>query len=92
MANESAVLHTDDIRQAFADHNVAYMVADWTNQDDAITALLRRHERNGIPLYLMYAANTSDAPLVLPQILTKKTVLEALTSVSNPNSDAVSGL
>jgi thiol:disulfide interchange protein DsbD len=92
MANESAVLHTDDIRQAFADHNVAYMVADWTNQDDAITALLRRHERNGIPLYLMYAANSTNAPLVLPQILTKKTVLEALTSVSNPNSDAVSGL
>ncbi len=92
IANETAVLRTDDMIQAFADHNVVYMVADWTNQDDAIAALLKKHERNGIPLYLMYAADTSTDPLVLPQILTKQAVLEALESVSGKNSDVVSGL
>jgi len=91
IANETAVLRTDDMIQAFADHNVVYMVADWTNQDADIAALLKKHGRNGIPLYLMYAADTSTAPLLLPQLLTKQTVLEALESVSNRNSDVVSG-
>ena len=85
------MLHTDDMVQAFADHGVVYMVADWTNQDADIAALLKKHGRNGIPLYLMYAADASAAPLVLPQLLTKKVVLEALESVSGKNSDVAAG-
>jgi thiol:disulfide interchange protein DsbD len=91
MANESAVLLTDDMIRAFADHDVVYMVADWTNQDANIAALLKKHGRNGIPLYLMYPADASAAPLVLPQLLTKKAVLEALASVSGKNSDVATG-
>ena len=67
MANETAVLLTDDMIQAFADHDVVYMVADWTNEDARIAGLLKKHGRNGIPLYLMYAADASTAPLVLPR-------------------------
>jgi thiol:disulfide interchange protein DsbD len=91
MANETAVLLTDDVIQAFADHGVVYMVADWTNQDADIAALLKKHGRNGIPLYLMYSADTSAAPLVLPQLLTKDAVLQALKSVSRKNSDVAAG-
>ncbi|HEY6131701.1 MAG TPA: protein-disulfide reductase DsbD [Halioglobus sp.] len=91
-ANETAVLHTDDIVQAFADHNVAYLVADWTNEDADIAALLKRHGRNGIPLYLMYAPDTAEAPLVLPQFLTKKTVVEAVQSVSRKHSELAADL
>ncbi len=89
IANETAVLLTDDMVQAFADHGVTYVVADWTNQDADIAALLKKHGRNGIPLYLMYPADTSQAPLVLPQVLSKKTVLDALQTVSGKNSDVV---
>jgi thiol:disulfide interchange protein len=92
MANESAVLNTDEMIQAFADHNVVYMVADWTNQDADIADLLKKHGRNGIPLYLMYAADTATAPLILPQLLTKKSMLEALESVSSKNSDVAASL
>jgi thiol:disulfide interchange protein DsbD len=63
------------------------MVADWTNRNADIAALLKKYERNGIPLYLMYAADTSEAPLILPQILTAQTVLDALQAVSEKNSD-----
>jgi len=35
----------------------------------------------------MYAADTSEAPLILPQILTAQTVLDALQAVSEKNSD-----
>jgi thiol:disulfide interchange protein len=86
-ANETAVLLTDDMIQAFADHDVVYMVADWTNEDARIAGLLKKHGRNGIPLYLMYAADTATAPLILPQLLTKQTVLEALEAVSSKKSE-----
>ncbi len=92
IANETAVLRTDDMIQAFADHNVVYMVADWTNQDADIAALLQKHGRNGIPLYLMYPADASVAPLILPQLLTKQAVLEALRAVSSKNSAVASGI
>ncbi len=87
MANETAVLLTDDMIQAFAYHDVVYMVADWTNEDARIAGLLKKHGRNGIPLYLMYSADTSTAPLILPQLLTKQTVLEALETVSSKKSE-----
>ena len=82
LANESAVLLTEDMTAAFAAHGVAYMVADWTNYDADIAAFLRRHNRNGIPLYLMYPADPGREPLLLPQILTRNVVLDALQEVS----------
>lgn len=87
IANESAVLFTDDMTAAFADHGVVYMVADWTNYNADIANFLAQHGRTGIPLYLMYPADTSQAPLMLPQLLTKNTVLEALSSVSRKKQE-----
>ena len=82
LANESAVLLTDDMTAAFAEHGVVYMVADWTNYDEDIANFINSHGRTGIPLYLMYPADPSAEPLLLPQILTRDTVLEALAVVS----------
>jgi thiol:disulfide interchange protein DsbD len=86
-ANEAAVLLTDDMTQAFADYDVAYVVADWTNEDPAIAVLLEQHGRNGIPLYLMYPADPTAEPLILPQLLTKQTVLDALEAVSDKKAE-----
>jgi thiol:disulfide interchange protein DsbD len=82
LANESAVLFTEDMNAAFAAHGVVYMVADWTNYDADIAKFLRRHKRTGIPLYLMYPADPTAAPLLLPQILTHDTVIRALRTVA----------
>ncbi|MDO8863868.1 protein-disulfide reductase DsbD [Haliea sp. E1-2-M8] len=82
IANERAVLHTADIRAAFAERDIAYLVADWTNHDAAISDFLREHRRTGIPLYVLYPADPTAEPLILPQILTKGTVLRALDSVA----------
>ncbi len=56
-------------RAAFARTHTAYLVADWTKRDAAITALLSAHDRSGVPLYLYYKPGATDAE-VLPQILT----------------------
>ena len=82
IANERAVLHTADIRAAFAERGMAYLVADWTNYDADIADFLRQHGRTGIPLYVMYPANPAAEPVLLPQILTKGTVLQVLDSIA----------
>jgi len=83
IANEKAVLHTDEIRAAFKDFDVAYMVADWTNYDAGIAAFLREHGRNGIPLYVLYPADPSAEAIILPQLLRKRVVLDALAAISS---------
>ena len=82
LANEQAVLFTDDMTRAFEAAGVTYMVADWTNYDPEIGAFVREHERNGIPLYVMYPGNLSATPTILPQLLTANIVNKALASVS----------
>jgi thiol:disulfide interchange protein DsbD len=77
LVNEEAVLSRDSIKSAFADRKVAYLVADWTNQDPAITQLLKDNGRSGVPMYLYYAPG-AQKPVVLPQILTEAGVLAAL--------------
>ena len=81
LANEQAVLFTDDMTQAFEDAGVTYMVADWTNYDPAIGEFVQEHGRNGIPLYVMYPGDLQSKPVMLPQLLTRTIVIEALDRV-----------
>lgn len=76
LVNERVAIDTDAVRQAFAQHNVAYMKGDWTRQDPRITDFLRENGRDGVPLYVYYPP--SGQPQVLPQILTENTVLGEL--------------
>jgi thiol:disulfide interchange protein DsbD len=55
---------------------------DWTRRDAQITQVLDAFGRNGVPLYLLYPG-TSRAPgggaaIVLPQILSEDTVIQAV--------------
>jgi thiol:disulfide interchange protein len=81
LANEQAVLFTDEMTEAFAEAGVTYMVADWTNYDPAIGEFVREHGRNGIPLYVMYPGDLQSEPVMLPQLLTRHIVSEALDRV-----------
>lgn len=75
--NEQIALETQATRAAFATAGLVMLEADWTNGDPAISALLKRHGREGVPLYLVYPAS-GGAPSVLPQILTESIVLQAI--------------
>jgi thiol:disulfide interchange protein/DsbC/DsbD-like thiol-disulfide interchange protein len=77
LVNERVALAPSAVRDAFATHRVAYLKGDWTRGDPAITAFLREHGREGVPLYVFYPAG-SGTPIVLPQILTEAAVLEQL--------------
>jgi len=73
------VLSRPDIKTAFHDNHVTYLIADWTNRNGAITKLLEENGRSGVPLYLYFAPG-ADKPVILPQILTEAGVLGAMKS------------
>jgi thiol:disulfide interchange protein DsbD len=75
--NEALVLDTAPVRQFLAARNVAMLTGDWTSGDAAITALLRQHGRDGVPLYLLFPAGDGP-PQLLPQILTLGILRDAL--------------
>ncbi|HEY5347630.1 MAG TPA: thioredoxin family protein, partial [Rhizomicrobium sp.] len=79
LVNEHAVLSKPEIQNAFRAHHVAMLVADWTNRNADITALLQAQGRTGVPLYLYYAPG-GTTPSILPQILTQDAVLAALSN------------
>jgi thiol:disulfide interchange protein DsbD len=82
-ANERVVLSQGSVQQAFADTDTTFMVADWTNKNDQIAQELARFGRAGVPLYLVYSADPSEAePQILPQVLTPKIVRNALKTAN----------
>ena len=58
--------------------NAIALLADYTHFPDAITAELNRFNRAGVPLVLIYPKNSSANAIVLPEVLTPGTVLDAL--------------
>jgi thiol:disulfide interchange protein DsbD len=77
LVNEKVALDRPAVRAVFAKERIALLVADWTNRDPEVTALLQAHARSGVPLYLYYPPGAAEAVL-LPQILTPETVLRAI--------------
>lgn len=80
--NERVALSGERFRQGLADNNIAYLKGDWTNKDDAIADVLAAHGRAGVPLYLLYPADTSAEPAILPQLLTEAIVLRHFAAIS----------
>ncbi|ALO45910.1 protein-disulfide reductase DsbD family protein [Pseudohongiella spirulinae] len=81
LANEQTTLSTRRVQQAMVDYGITYMKGDWTNQDPEITRVLDAFNRPSVPLYILYPGNTSDEPIILPQLLTPGIVIDALASL-----------
>ena len=76
--NERAVLKSDDVQHQFSGHKVTLLKADWTQYDPEITRQLAAVNRSGVPTYVIYPADVKSVPDVLPELLTKSIVLDAL--------------
>ena len=76
--NEKAVLHSSDVQKQLSDRHVTLLRADWTKYDPEITKELASLNRSGVPTYVLYPASESAAPDVLPEVLTKDLVLDAI--------------
>ncbi|MYM63280.1 protein-disulfide reductase DsbD [Pseudomaricurvus sp. HS19] len=85
LANEKSALDTETTVAAFRDAGIVRLKGDWTNYNPEITGLLAQFDRSGVPLYLLYNGAPGSPPLILPQILREKTVLEAINQVAPYN-------
>ncbi|MFP4227458.1 MAG: protein-disulfide reductase DsbD family protein [Salinivenus sp.] len=83
--NKRTVLSEKTVTDAFAEHNVALIRADWTNRDSTITNALESHGRSGVPVYVLYPGDGSE-PDLLPEVLTEDIVLDALDALPESTS------
>jgi thiol:disulfide interchange protein len=77
--NKRLVLNDAGVRREFAKRHVVMLRADWTRRDPAITQALAALGRNGVPVYVLY--RPGKAPLLLPEVLAKGIVIDALASI-----------
>lgn len=81
LVNEKVALGSEAFERALQDKGVSYLKGDWTNNDPAITAVLKRYQTSGVPLYLMFPRGGEGQAEVLPQVLTEGILLEALERI-----------
>ncbi len=86
--NKRLVLDTDAVRDAFTRQKVALLQADWTRRDPAIGAALAALGRNGVPVYVFF--RPGKEPLLLPEVLTRQDILDAVDTPQSARSGAVS--
>ncbi len=73
-SNKVTTLRNGKVVDAFGEHNVAFMEADWTDRNDTIAAELEKYGRAGVPLYLYFPEAGGEA-VVLNQILSPNYVI-----------------
>ena len=82
--NERAVLKSKDVEKALLKNHVQLLKADWTQYDPVITRELAAVGRSGVPTYVIYPPGKVSNPDVLPELLTKSTVLTAIEKDAKP--------
>jgi len=76
--NKRTSLEIASTRAKLKEINAVALLADFSDADPAIAAELKRYNRAGVPLVLVYPKNPQEPPIVLPTILTPSIVLDAL--------------
>ncbi len=79
---EQTVLETREVQEKIQSLGIVPVKADWTNRNDEITSLLKKFGRSGVPLYVVFPAGKLDEPIVLPEVITKELLIEALEKSS----------
>jgi thiol:disulfide interchange protein DsbD len=70
------------VRDKLKSSGIVTLLGDYTHFPDDITDELRRFNQAGVPLVLVYSADASQPPQVLPPLLTPGIVLDALNKAA----------
>ena len=82
-ANKKSSLEISSVRAKLKEINAVALLGDYTLEDPAITGELKRFERAGVPLVIVYSKNPQSPPNVLPAFLTPGIVLDALDKAAH---------
>ena len=80
--NARTSLDIDSVSNKLKEINAVAFKADYTHFPDNITEELNRYNRAGVPLVLIYPADTNAPAFVLPELLTAGIVLEKLDAAA----------
>jgi len=82
-ANLKFAINRAEVKKWVEENDVVTLLADWTDRNDMIKqALLELHSQS-IPLLAIYPADPSAPPILLPDLLTKQIVLDALSQATS---------
>jgi thiol:disulfide interchange protein DsbD len=76
--NKATSLEIPSTRAKLKEIGAISFLGDFTDADPRIAAELKRYERAGVPLVLVYPKNQNEPAIVLPPILTPGIVTDAL--------------
>jgi len=77
-ANKKLILEQEEIPgRLFNDPNVIALKADWTKPNPMISTFLQRYGKYGIPFSAVFGPNMPSG-VVLPELLTKQSILDTL--------------
>lgn len=77
-ANETWAIDVPPVRAKLKEIEAVPLKGDYTDVPPAITEELQRFNRAGVPLVLVYPRDAAQDPIVLPELLTSRIVLDAL--------------
>ncbi len=75
-------LKSERVKQRVRELNAVTLVGDYTLSPDNITSELYRYGRAGVPLVLVFPSAAARAAIVLPEVLTSDTVVNALNEAT----------
>ncbi|HWG17998.1 MAG TPA: thioredoxin family protein [Acidobacteriaceae bacterium] len=76
--NERLALKRTEVEAALKKNNFVTMKADWTDYGPVIEQKLQSLGRESVPTYVIYPAAAAAPPDVLPELLSKQIVLNAI--------------
>lgn len=79
-------IDTAEVRQWIAEKGLAPLLADWTDESPVIKKALNELGYNSIPVLAIWPADPARTPIVLPDLITQKQVLQALESAGPSRS------
>ncbi|HUP65409.1 MAG TPA: protein-disulfide reductase DsbD domain-containing protein [Thermoanaerobaculia bacterium] len=79
--NERVAFSSAEVSRIAGERNIAMLKADWTNRDASITRALSSFGRSGVPLYVVYEADASASPRLLPEILSPGILVQTFSQL-----------
>jgi thiol:disulfide interchange protein DsbD len=81
--NKRVAIEVPSVLQKLNDLNAITVIADFSLEDPQILEELKKYNRAGVPLVLVYPPQPGKEPIILPEFLTQQKVLSALDRAVN---------
>jgi thiol:disulfide interchange protein len=75
---EKVVLNTEDVKKVVDTNQIVPMLADWTNGDEEVTAMLELLGSKQVPVLAIFPAGRPNEPIVFRDPYTQEQLIEAL--------------